>query len=394
MMKNTSYKSVESKRFLVNEIPGFSCGRAWIELDGAALRYNVSSLTAELPEHCELMPAVKAEAYGHGAVLISKELNQIGVQAFCVAGVAEGVQLRKHKIKGEILVLGYTHPEDFHLLSQYHLAQTVVDYPYACLLNEYGKTISVHIGIDTGMHRLGERLENMDQIYEIFEMENLRIEGMFTHLSADDTMTPEDQEFTNAQIHDFYEVVEKLKEQGYPCPKLHLQASYGIVNYPDTAEDYARVGIALYGVLSTREDTENCRIPLKPVLSLKVRVASVRNVHPGEAVGYGRQFIADHEMKIATLAIGYADGLPRTLSNGVGEALVKGYRVPIIGRICMDQTMIDVTDIPDVQSGDIAVIIGTSGEEEITACDIAEQTGTITNEVLSRLGSRLERMWV
>lgn len=394
MMKNTSYKSVESKRFLVNEIPGFSCGRAWIELDGAALRYNVSSLTAELPEHCELMPAVKAEAYGHGAVLISKELNQIGVQAFCVAGVAEGVQLRKHKIKGEILVLGYTHPEDFHLLSQYHLAQTVVDYPYACLLNEYGKTISVHIGIDTGMHRLGERWENMDQIYEIFEMENLRIEGMFTHLSADDTMTPEDQEFTNAQIHDFYEVVEKLKEQGYPCPKLHLQASYGIVNYPDTAEDYARVGIALYGVLSTREDTENCRIPLKPVLSLKVRVASVRNVHPGEAVGYGRQFIANHEMKIATLAIGYADGLPRTLSNGVGEALVKGYRVPIIGRICMDQTMIDVTDIPDVQSGDIAVIIGTSGEEEITACDIAEQTGTITNEVLSRLGSRLERMWV
>ena len=394
MMKNTSYKSVESKRFLVNEIPGFSCGRAWIELDGAALRYNVSSLTAELPEHCELMPAVKAEAYGHGAVLISKELNQIGVRAFCVAAVAEGVQLRKQKIKGEILVLGYTHPEDFHLLSQYHLAQTVVDYPYACLLNEYGKTISVHIGIDTGMHRLGERWENMEQIYEIFEMENLRIEGMFTHLSADDTMTPEDQEFTNAQIHDFYEVVEKLKEQGYPCPKLHLQASYGIVNYPDTAEDYARVGIALYGVLSTREDTESCRIPLKPVLSLKVRIASVRSVHPGEAVGYGRQFIADHEMKIATLAIGYADGLPRTLSNGVGEALVKGYRVPIVGRICMDQTMIDVTDIPDVQSGDIAVIIGTSGEEEITACDIAEQTGTISNEVLSRLGSRLERMWV
>ena len=154
------------------------------------------------------------------------------------------------------------------------------------------------------------------------------------------------------------------------------------------------MGIALYGVLSTREDTESCRIPLKPVLSLKVRIASVRSVHPGEAVGYGRQFIADHEMKIATLAIGYADGLPRTLSNGVGEALVKGYRVPIVGRICMDQTMIDVTDIPGVQSGDIAVIIGTSGEEEITACDIAEQTGTISNEVLSRLGSRLERMWV
>lgn len=394
MMKNMSYQGVESKRFLVNKIPGFSCGRAWIELDGAALRYNVSSLAEELPEHCELMPAVKAEAYGHGGVLISKELNQIGIQAFCVAAVSEGVELRKNKIKGEILVLGYTHPEDFPLLTQYRLTQTVVDYPYASLLNNYGKELPVHIGIDTGMHRLGLQSENMEQIYDIFGMENLKVEGMFTHLSADDTMSEEDQEFTHRQIHDFYEVVEKLKDRGYPVPKLHLQASYGIVNYPDAAEDYARVGIALYGVLSTREDTEACRIPLKPVLSLKVRVASVRSVHAGESVGYGLQYVADHEMKIATLAIGYADGLPRALSYGVGEVLIKGCRTPIIGRICMDQTMVEVTDIPDVQSGDIAVIIGTSGEEEITACDIAEQTGTISNEVLSRLGSRLERMWV
>lgn len=393
-MKNLSYEGVESRRFLVNETPDFPSGRAWIELDGAALRYNVASLEAELPETCALMPAVKAEAYGHGAVLISKELNQIGIQAFCVASAAEGVELRKHKIKGEILVLGYTHPEEFHLLHQYHLTQTVIDYSYACLLNEYGKKLPVHIGIDTGMHRLGERCENMEQIYEIYEMENLKVEGMFTHLSADDTMTARDKAFTQAQIQAFYEVVENLKEQGYPCPKLHLQSSYGIVNYPEAAEDYARVGIALYGVLSTREDTESCRLPLMPVLSLKTRVTTVRSLYSGEAAGYGLQFVADHDMKIASLAIGYADGLPRSLSNGVGEVLIKGYRVPIIGRICMDQTIVDVSDIPDVNSGDIAVLIGTSGEEEITACDLAEQTGTITNEILSRLGSRLERMWI
>lgn len=394
MMKNITYEGVESKRFLLNEAPGFHQGRAWIELDGAALRYNVAALQAELPETCRLMPAVKAEAYGHGAVLISRELNQIGIQSFCVASAAEGVELRKHKIKGEILVLGYTHPEEFHLLQQYHLTQTVIDYSYACLLNGYGKKLSVHIGIDTGMHRLGERCENMEQIYEIFEMENLKVEGIFTHLSADDTMLPKDKAFTQAQIRSFYEVIENLKEQGYPCPKLHLQSSYGVVNYPEVAEDYSRVGIALYGVLSTKEDTEACRIPLMPVLSLKSRVTTVRSLYAGEAAGYGMQFVADHDMKIATLAIGYADGLPRALSNGVGQVLIRGYRVPVIGRVCMDQTIVDVSGIPEVNSGDVAVLIGTSGEEEITACDIAEQTGTITNEILSRLGSRLERMWI
>lgn len=369
-------------------------GRAWIELDGAALRFNVASLESLIPETCELMPAVKAEAYGHGAVLISRELNQIGVQAFCVATVAEGVELRKNKIKGEILVLGYTHPDDFRLLHQYHLTQTAIDYEYACLLNEYGKNLRVHIGVDTGMHRIGERCENIEEILQIYEMENLTVEGIFTHLSADDVMEPKDIEFTQAQIQNFYKIVDKLEAEGYPRPKLHLQSSYGMLNYPDVAEDYARVGIALYGTLSTREDTENCKIPLRPVLSLKSRVTTVRTVYPGEAVGYGMQFQVDHEMRIASLGIGYADGYPRGLSNGVGEVLIKGYRVPIIGRICMDQTIVDITNAPDVVAGDIAVLIGKSGEEEITVGDIAEQTGTITNEVLSRMGSRLERMWI
>lgn len=368
-------------------------GRCWIELDREALRFNVNELKKALPDNCSLMPAVKAEAYGHGGVMMAKELNRMGIKSFCVASAAEGAQLRRNGIIGEILVLGYTHPEDFYLLTEYNLIQTVVDYAYAEVLNGYGRKISVHIGVDTGMHRLGERCENRVDLCNIYRMDNLYVAGLFTHLSADDTTEPKDREFTKKQADSFYGVIRFLKSRGLPCPKVHLLASYGLVNYPELAGDYARIGIALYGVLSTKKDTENCRIPLRPVLSFKVRIAAVREVYCGENVGYGTEFVAQRDMKTATLAIGYADGLPRSLSNGVGSVIIKGKKAPVAGLICMDQTIVDITDIPDVKSGDVAVVIGRDGDEEITACDLAEQAGTITNEILSRMGSRPERIW-
>lgn len=370
----------------------FHQGRAWIELNRSALQENVAMLRSRLPESCELMPAVKADAYGHGAVLIAKELNHMGIKAFCVACVSEGAKLRKHGVKGDILVLGYTHPEQFPLLRLYHLTQTVIDYPYAVLLNRYGKKLHVHIGIDTGMHRLGERSENIDQLCKIFQMQNLMIDGLFTHLCADDTLHPEDQAFTALQTQAFYHVIDELKHRGCPCPKIHLQSSYGIFNYPELSGDYARVGIALYGMLSTKDDTENAGASLRPVLTLKARIATIKDLYAGEPAGYGMQFTAEHDMKIATLAIGYADGLPRALSNGSGFVLINGQKAPIIGRICMDQTIIDITNIPDAKAGSAAVIIGESENERITAADIAESTNTIANEVLSRLGARLERI--
>ena len=372
----------------------FQRGRAWIELDRNALRHNVRVLRSLLPDGCELMPVVKAEAYGHGAVLISRELNATGVKAFCVASVPEGVELRNNGIKGDILVLGYTHPEQFPLLRRYRLMQTVIDYSYAETLNSYGKKIRVHIGIDTGMHRLGERYENIEELCRMFRMKNLKIDGIFTHLCADDMTTPAGKAFTEAQGRAFHDVIAKLKERGFLCPKIHIQASYGVLNYPELSGDYARIGIALYGTLSTRADTESCAVPLEPVLSVKARIATVKDLYRGETAGYGLQFVAKQNMKIAALAIGYADGLPRSLSGGVGKVLINGYEAPIIGRICMDQTLIDVTAIPDVQAGDIAVVIGRSGDRRITACDIAEEAGTITNETLSRLGGRLERQMV
>lgn len=397
--------------------PGKSpASRAWIEVDSQALAHNVEVLRSRLPEHCRLMPAVKAQGYGHGAVLISRQLNLLGVDAFCVASIQEAMELREADIQGEILILGYTPPEDFPLLARYQLIQTVIDYPYALQLNQAEADIHVHIGIDTGMHRLGIRCEDIEEITAIYEMRHLVIDGLFTHLCASDSPLPEHKAFTEAQVRAFYEVVDYLKAAGYPCPTLHLLASYGLLTLlqgrsnpskeqsqrfaerriaakeQKLAADYVRPGIALYGLLSSEADTLPWKGILKPVLSLKAKVTSLRPLYAGEAAGYGAAFTAEQDMQIAAVSIGYADGLPRELSYGKGSFLIHGRKAPIIGRICMDQTIVDVSGIPNIRPGDTAVIIGASEEAEITAGQIAEQCGTISNEILSRLGARLERV--
>lgn len=370
----------------------FQTGRAWIELNRENLRQNVNALRQLLPQGCRLMPAVKADAYGHGAALISRELNRLGIRAFCVATVSEGAELRQSGVKGEILVLSYTHPEQFPLLRRYHLTQTVIDSSYARLLNGYGRKINVHLKIDTGMHRLGERAEQIDALCGVFSCKNLSVTGAYTHLCSADLKTPEGRSCTEKQGEAFQQVLAELAKRGCSCGKVHLLASYGLLNYPELAGDYARVGIALYGVLSSRADWEGCPIALRPVLSVKARVALTKKLYAGEGAGYGLQHVARHDETIAVLTIGYADGIPRALSCGHGKVLLHGAEAPIIGRVCMDQMLVDVTAIPDVTSGDVAVIIGVSGQREITAYDLAEETGTITNELLSRLGGRLNRI--
>jgi len=356
----------------------FYQGRAWIELDQAAVRHNVERLQALLPPGCVLMPAVKANAYGHGAVLIARELNALGVNAFCVATISEGMELRQNGICGEILILGYTHPQYVPLLNQYRLTQTVLDCSHARELNACAQSIHVHVKIDTGMHRLGERFEHLKELRQIFGCGHLHVTGAYTHLYEDDLTSPADRAAALKQGRAFYQTVERLKELGCSVPRVHILASGGLLHCPELGGDCARIGIALYD----------------GVLSLKARIILVREVALGECVGYGHQFRAERDTKIAVAAVGYADGLPRSLSNGVGAALIRGHMAPIAGRVCMDQTLLDVTDIPSISAGDIATFIGKSGGYEITAYDIAEQTGTIPNEVLSRLGGRLERKLV
>ena len=304
------------------------------------------------------------------------------------------------------------------LLRSFRLSQTVTDHPYALTLNRFGKAIHVHIGIDTGMHRVGIRCENLEEIAQVCGMENLIIDGLFTHLPASDSPLPQDRAYTRRQITAFYQVVTALRQKGFPCPGLHILASYGIMNllrgWADTlagqensseksgenfsdemlAADYVRPGIILYGLLSTETDSRKWAGTLRPVLSLKTRVASVRLLHAGEPAGYGLAFTARRDTPIATISIGYADGLPRALSHGNGSVLIHGCRAPIIGRICMDQTLVDISAVPHVQTGDEVVVMGTSGSLEITAGQIAAQCDTITNEILSRLGTRLGRVLV
>lgn len=363
--------------------------RAFIELHLENLEHNVRLLQDAMPQGCQFMAVVKAESYGHGLYEVAGCLQEIGVTAFAVATIDEGIRLRKYGIHGGILILGYTSVNRAEELHKYKLTQTVVDYAHALHLNKQGYALKVHIKIDTGMHRLGFAPEDYKKIKAVFGMKHLEVAGMFTHLCVADSLEQADVNFTHKQIDSFYHLVDHLEAGGQKIPKVHIQSSYGLLNYPELDCDYVRIGIAMYGVLSAPQDKTKLKLDLRPALSLKARVVLLRKIKAGESVGYGRTFLAQRDSRIAILPIGYADGYPRFLS-GQGHVLLCGKRAPIIGRICMDQLAVDVTDIPEVKVGSLATLIGRDGAEEITAPEVADQSESISNELLSRMGSRLK----
>lgn len=365
--------------------------RAWIELDMTNLEKNVAFFRRTLPEGCRLMPAVKANAYGHGAVPVSRELQRLGITDYCVASAEEGKELREAGIGGTILVLGYTHPREFGVLEAYHLTQTVVDMAYAKSLKDCGKELDVHVGIDTGMHRLGIPWEQAKEITELQQANGIHITGVFSHLCMADGRGAAEEEVTRQQIARFDAAVNELRAAGMRKISTHLQSSYGVLNYPECRYDLARIGIALYGVKSRGEDVSRVPAEVFPVLSLKSRIACIQPVPAGEGAGYGHAFSAERDSRIAVLSIGYADGIPRNLA-GKGYVLIGGKRAYVVGRVCMDQMLVDVTDLPEAEPESEAVLIGTSGGAEITAEMYAEWGNTIANEIVSRLGTRLERI--
>ncbi len=365
--------------------------RAWIEIDQEALCRNVQAITGALPPGCRMMAVVKAEAYGHGAPSIALALERMGVESFAVATLEEAICLRQNGLCSPILILGYTHPRRARELHRYRLTQTIVDTEHGAALNAAGYPIQAHIKVDTGMHRLGVDARDDSAVAHLFHLRHIRITGMYTHLCVADSPSRADADFTLQQIRRFDGLVQALKKKGLQPPALHVQSSYGLLNYPKLQYDYVRVGIALYGCLSAQGDQPHLKLPLRPVLSLKARVALVRTVPAGESAGYGRAFTALRDSRIALLPIGYADGYPRSLSEGAGYVLLHGRPAPVIGRVCMDQLMVDVTDIPETNAGDTAVLIGRDGAERIDAAALAGNAGSIANELLSRLGRRL--MW-
>ena len=377
--------------------------RAWISIDKENLLHNVKELRRLSGAGCALMPAVKANAYGHGDVLVCRILQDAGIRDYCVASVDEGIRLRQAGISGQILILGYTHPDGFAELMHYRLTQTAVDLDCAGRLSVYaGKincgrtagnrdTIAVHVGVDTGMHRLGIPYDRTDLIEKVWGLPDLRVTGLFSHLCVSDGLTDAEEKYTREQIQRFDQAADYLHKKSIRGFKCHIQGSYGLLTYPEYSYDLSRPGIALYGCLSSADDRVRASVSLKPVLSLKARAASIKELPAGESAGYGLTYTADSTRRIAIVSVGYADGIPRSLSN-CGEALVRGRKIPVIGRICMDQLTLDVTDVPGILPGDEVVLIGSSGECRLTAEDMAGKAGTITNEILSRLGGRLRRV--
>lgn len=355
--------------------------RTWLELDQEALRHNVKEWRRLCTGKTELMAVIKDEAYGLDSIIVAKELQRCGVEYFAVATINEAIKLKKAGIKGDILILGAT--SQLELLKKYNFIQTVVDWDYAQRLNALRASIRVHVAVDTGMHRLGIDYRNKEEIEAVYRLPYLKVEGIFSHLSVSDSLKNEDVLFTRACKNHFDEVLEDLKEKKINCGLAHLQSTYGVLNYPDWHYDLVRIGIGLTGVLSN-SDAVLQPIDLKPVMKLYSRVQSVKTVPANEAIGYGRAVAFAQERKIAVLGIGYGDGLPRDASGLLVE--IKGKKAPIIGRVCMDLCMVDVTGM-DVCFDDAALIL-----DENKLMELIKKENTITNAVLVGINGRVPRI--
>ncbi len=312
--------------------------RAWIELNAAALRHNLAALGSLLPAGASLMPVIKANAYGHGDLEIARLCAGAGADAFAVATAAEGVRLRRGGVRGTILVLGYSGPELAPLLARYRLTQTVVSTEHARALDACGRRLAVHLKVDTGLHRLGIPWDDTQSLTAPYSCSHLRVTGVFTHLADTERLDEASQARTREQLRRFRAAVDGLRSAGHAPETVHFQGSYGLLNYPGLPCGCARPGIALYGVLSAPGDATTAVLPLRPVLSLRAEGIQLHTLAAGEAAGYDGAYTAHRPTVLATLSIGYADGWPRTLSNGAGRVLLHGRTAPEWVRILYGST--------------------------------------------------------
>lgn len=369
------------------------CSRAWIEIDLQNLRHNIRLIRTLLQPGSDIIAVVKADAYGHRAKIIAPCLQEMGIDSFAVATLDEAIELRASGIMGTILILGHTDPIFIQELLQHKITQTVIDKTHGLQLDaaaaQTGQKLDVHLKIDSGMHRLGIDTRQPEEAAGLLALKNLNYTGIYTHLATTDSIAPEDIAYTHGQIEAFQTMIGTLKEMGIPVPRTHMQNSYGLLNYPDVICDSVRVGAILYGMGCKEPHKSNVVIDLRPVLSLRARIATIRTLAKGECFGYGMMFQAEKESRIAILPLGYVEGLPRKLACGKGTAIVNGRRVPIAGLVCMDQLALDVTDVPDAKPGDVATFIGRDGEEELGIVEVAAAAETLHVEIYCRLGQRV-----
>lgn len=365
-------------------------GRSWTEISLNTIKNNYKIYKEHLPEGIEIMAVVKADAYGHGDQEVAKAMQELGCKHFAVSNIHEALRLCEAHVQGEILILGYTPPYYMNAVYANEITQAIPSEEYAEELIKSGNPIRCHFAIDTGMNRIGLNADDLEDCEKVIRKYagKLNVTGLFTHLCVADSESEDDVEFTKIQIEKFRTVAESVTDLG--LKEVHCLNSAGGLWHKGKS-DYARLGIILYGL---KADYLNV-LPdgIRPALQWKSVVAMVKEVYPGEYIGYGRTFHVNHKMKIATIPTGYADGYNRLISN-IGYVLINGCKASVVGRVCMDQFMADVTDIPEVMMGSEVILIGKSEDEVITADDMAQWIGTIGYEVVCNISGRVERTYI
>ncbi|BAY64506.1 alanine racemase [Calothrix brevissima NIES-22] len=368
--------------------------RAWIEIDLAALSHNVRQLVGLLSARTQLMAVVKADAYGHGAVAVAQTALESGASWLGVATIPEGIQLREAGIQAPILILGATHTaEQIQAIAHWQLQPTVCSPKQALVfsntleaMNERSP-LAVHIKLDTGMSRLGTNWQQAGEFVKLVQsLPHLQIASIYSHLATADSP---DTTVMQEQHRRFEEAIAQIHAMGIKTPCLHLANSAATLADSSLHYDIVRVGLAVYGLYPSPH--LQATIKLKPVLQVKARITQVKTIAAGTGVSYGHHFIAPQELRLAVVGIGYADGVPRHLSNNM-QVIIRGQRVPQIGTITMDQLMVDVSAIEDIQEGEIVTLLGEQGKERISADEWAEKVNTISWEILCGFKHRLPRM--
>ena len=369
--------------------------RVTAEIDLDAVAYNIRNIRERVNKNSKIMGIVKADAYGHGAVEVSKVLLYNGADWLGVAMIDEAIQLRQNNIMVPILILGYTLETKIDDVVRYDIIQTVFSYDMAKLVSDaavkQNKIAKIHIKVDTGMGRIGFMPdENIgEEVLKISKLPNIEINGIFTHFSTSDET---DKSFTRLQIERFKYAIDEIEKRGINLPVKHCANSAAIMDFDDLGFNMVRAGVILYGMYPS-DDVKKENLSLKPVMSIKTHISYVKNVGVGVPLSYGRTYYTDKESVIATVPVGYADGYIRRMQKG-GRVIVNGHYAPIVGRVCMDQFMIDVTDIPDVKPGDDVILMGSDGNISITADEIAKVLDTINYEVVCMIGKRVPREYI
>lgn len=368
-------------------------GRVWAEIDLSAIRENLCALKKNLKPGTKILVVLKNDGYHHGATEIASYLND-SVDWIGVATVEEGILLRKNNIETPILILGPVFPERFTELIENHICPTIFTEEDAITFSEEAKKLSAvgrfHIAVDSGMSRIGLPMteESADILTKMLNLPSVSCDGIFTHLA---TMDQKDPSFALLQVQKFRDFIEVCRKKHQDLPVIHVANSAATILKEGFSYPMVRIGIALYGIFPSEEMEQN-KVVLHPAMELKSRISYIKDIPEGTSISYGCTFISDRPMRIATIPIGYADGIPRELSNK-GFVLIRGKRAKICGRICMDQLMVDITDIPDVTHGEIVTILGSDGDDTISAYEISRLSGRIPYEFFSGVSARVPRIF-